>query len=105
MAAASPAVGLVCEGASQRLLCHGLGRMVNNLTKPSRGFSLSVSTPLLFASRSQIIRAHYHLIQAEWSSHYHLLSAENDDVIKQTLRCNQVATRSRMGKAKFWYVL
>ena len=58
----------------------------------SRGFSLSVSTPLLFASSSQIIRAHYHLIQAEWSSHYHLLSAENDDVIKQTLRCNQVAT-------------
>jgi hypothetical protein len=57
-------------------------------------FSLSVSTPPLFASSNQIIRAHYHLIQAERSSHYHLLSAENDDVIKHGCGCNQFATHS-----------
>ena len=34
MSAVSPEVGLVGEGASRRSLCHGLGRMVNNLTKP-----------------------------------------------------------------------
>src|SRR4029434_10708235 len=32
MSAASPEVSLVCEGASRRSLCHGLGRRVNNLT-------------------------------------------------------------------------
>src|SRR5262249_4460485 len=35
MSAASPAVGWVGEGASRRSLCHGLGRMVNNLTMPA----------------------------------------------------------------------
>src|SRR4030095_3456884 len=34
MSAASPEVSLVCEGASRRSLCHGLGRRVNNLTMP-----------------------------------------------------------------------
>src|SRR5215831_6179219 len=34
MSAASSEVGVVCEGASLRALCHGLGRMVNNLTMP-----------------------------------------------------------------------
>src|SRR5262245_66196897 len=34
MSAASSEVGLVCEGASPRSLCHGLGRRVNNLTMP-----------------------------------------------------------------------
>jgi len=58
-------------------------------------FSLSVSTPPLFASSNQIIRAHYHLIQAERSSHYHLLSAENDDVIKHGCGCNQFATHTQ----------
>ena len=32
MSAVSPKVGLVGEGASRWSLCHGLGRMVNNLT-------------------------------------------------------------------------
>jgi len=32
MSAASPEVRVVCEGASRWSLCHGLGRMVNNLT-------------------------------------------------------------------------
>jgi hypothetical protein len=50
-----------------------------------RVFSLRVSIPTLFASSNQII-------QAERSSHYHLVSAENDDVIKQSSGCNQVAT-------------
>jgi hypothetical protein len=40
MSAASFEVGLVCEGASQRSLCHGLGRVVNNLTKPVGGQEL-----------------------------------------------------------------
>jgi hypothetical protein len=35
MSAVSPAVGLVCDGGSPWSLCYGLGRMVNNLTKPS----------------------------------------------------------------------
>jgi len=39
----SPEVGWVCEGASRWLVCHGRGRMVNNLTYMdppalSRGF-------------------------------------------------------------------
>jgi hypothetical protein len=34
MSAASPEVSLVCEGALRRSLCHGLGRVVNNLTMP-----------------------------------------------------------------------
>src|SRR5215510_309673 len=34
MSAAFSKVSLVCEGASPRSLCHGLGRRVNNLTKP-----------------------------------------------------------------------
>src|SRR4029453_15541429 len=32
MSGASPEVSLVCEGTLRRSLCHGLGRMVNNLT-------------------------------------------------------------------------
>ena len=36
MSAAFSKVSLVCEGASPRSLCHGLGRRVNNLTKPSK---------------------------------------------------------------------
>src|SRR5215471_1686397 len=34
ISAASPEVGLACEGASWQSLCHGLGRMVNDLTIP-----------------------------------------------------------------------
>jgi hypothetical protein len=34
MSAASPEVSLGGEGAARRSLCHGLGRMVNNLTMP-----------------------------------------------------------------------
>jgi hypothetical protein len=37
MSAASPEVSWVCEGVWLRVLCHGLGRMVNNLTMPYNG--------------------------------------------------------------------
>ena len=36
MSAVSPQVGSVREGVWLRVLCHRLGRMVNNLTMPSR---------------------------------------------------------------------
>src|SRR5262245_12639215 len=36
MSAAFSKVRLVCEGASPWSLCHGLGRRVNNLTKPQQ---------------------------------------------------------------------
>ena len=50
MSAASPEVRLVCEGASRRSLCHGLGRMVNNLIGPHEIHTLNVrDTPILHA--------------------------------------------------------
>ena len=36
MSAVSPQIDSVCKGVWLRVVCHGLGRMVNNLTMPLR---------------------------------------------------------------------
>src|SRR5260370_36066954 len=69
----------------------GVCRVMCKVSLP-RAFSPSVGTRMLFASCNQIIRARYHLIQADRPCHSHLLSAENVDVIKPSVGCNQVAT-------------
>jgi hypothetical protein len=46
----------------------------------------------VYTSCDHLIRARNHLIQAERPFRYHLLSAEDVDIIKQTLRCNQFTT-------------
>src|SRR5262244_2767716 len=50
MSATFSKVRLVREEASSRSLCHGLGRMVNNLTKPKRRL-----LGLLFTAASQTL--------------------------------------------------
>src|SRR4029450_7919035 len=47
-------VSLVCEGASRRSLCHGLGRRVNNLTMPASCRAVPLQPQPLGPARNQI---------------------------------------------------
>ena len=57
MSAASPEVGVVCERASRQSLCHGLGRMVNNLTMPAQ--VLEAQFPETTQTQPELLAQHY----------------------------------------------